>query len=70
MALLDQMAEHDCVLTLQALAEFFHAITRKHKMPAEDARAMLQDWMTLFPAWAHQLYLTRDTANGQRPAGG
>ncbi|MCG6940830.1 MAG: PIN domain-containing protein [Thiohalocapsa sp.] len=52
MALLDQMAEHDCVLTLQALAEFFHAVTRKDKMPLADASAMVQDWMTLFPTVA------------------
>lgn len=49
MVLLDDMAARDCVLTLQALAEFFHAVTRKDKMPIEDARAMVQDWMTLFP---------------------
>lgn len=52
MALLDHMAERDCVLTLQALAEFFHAVTRKNKMPSDDARAMVQDWMTLFPTAA------------------
>ena len=49
MLLLDDMAARDCVLTLQALAEFFHAVTRKDKMPIEDARAMVHDWMTLFP---------------------
>jgi predicted nucleic acid-binding protein len=49
MALLDELAKRDCMLTLQALAEFFHAVTRKDKMPVADARAMVQDWMTLFP---------------------
>jgi predicted nucleic acid-binding protein len=37
------------VLTLQALAEFFHAVTRKDKMPVEEAAAMVHDWMELFP---------------------
>jgi predicted nucleic acid-binding protein len=31
--LMDALADTDCVLTLQALAEFFHAVTRKSKMP-------------------------------------
>ena len=29
--LVDALADEDCVLTLQALAEFFHAVTRKDK---------------------------------------
>jgi len=49
MALLDELAERDCMLTLQALAELFHAVTCKDKVPVADARAMVQDWMTLFP---------------------
>lgn len=51
-ALMDAMAERDCVLTLQALAEFFHAVTRKEKMSLEDASTMIRDWMTLFPTIA------------------
>lgn len=47
--LLDALADQDCVLTLQALAEFFHAVTRKNKMPAADAAAMVHDWIELFP---------------------
>ncbi|MEA3640568.1 MAG: PIN domain-containing protein [Lamprobacter sp.] len=47
--IMDRLPDTDCVLTLQALAEFFHAVTRKHKMPAEEASAMVQDWMELFP---------------------
>jgi predicted nucleic acid-binding protein len=31
--LVDALVDRDCVLTLQALAEFFHAVTRKNKMP-------------------------------------
>ncbi len=47
--LVDALVETDCVLTLQALAEFFHAVTRKDKMPTDEAAAMLHDWMELFP---------------------
>lgn len=47
--LMDALAERDCVLTLQALAEFFHAVTRKDKMPVDEAAAMVRDWMDLFP---------------------
>lgn len=47
--LMDSLADADCVLTLQALAEFFHAATRKDKMPAAEAAALVDDWMELFP---------------------
>jgi predicted nucleic acid-binding protein len=47
--LVDALADADCVLTLQALAEFFHAATRKNKMPAAEAAALVHDWMELFP---------------------
>jgi predicted nucleic acid-binding protein len=47
--LVDALADRDCVLTLQALAEFFRAVTRKNKMPGADAAAMVNDWMKLWP---------------------
>ena len=47
--LVDALVDRDCVLTLQALAEFFHAVTRKSKMPVAEATAMVHDWMELFP---------------------
>jgi len=47
--LVDALADRDCVLTVQALAEFFHAVTRKDKMPEDEAAAMVHDWMELFP---------------------
>ena len=47
--LVDALVDRDCVLTLQALAEFFHAVTRKNKMPVAEAAAMVHDWMELFP---------------------
>jgi predicted nucleic acid-binding protein len=48
-AVMDVLPDADCVLTLQALAEFFHAVTRKDKMPVEEAAAIVHDWMELFP---------------------
>ena len=47
--MVDALADRDCVLTLQALAEFFHAVTRKNKMPGAEAAAMVHDWIELFP---------------------
>ncbi len=47
--LIDEMARCDCVLTLQALSEFYNAVTRKNKMPRADAQAQVNDWMILFP---------------------
>jgi len=47
--LVEQMSRCDCVLTLQALCEFYNAVTRKGKMPQSEARAQVHDWMVLFP---------------------
>ena len=47
--LVDQAVEMDCVLTLQVLGEFFHAVTRKGRMPVSDAADQVHDWQTLFP---------------------
>ena len=59
-ALMDALADTDCVLSLQALGEFFHAVTRKAKMPAEEAAALLDDWMELFPVAAADRRTLRD----------
>lgn len=50
--LMDALADADCVLTLQTLAEPFQAATRKGKMPAEEAASLVHDWMELFPVAA------------------
>ena len=39
----------DCVLTLQALSEFYFAVTRKGKLPAAEAKAQVEAWQNLFP---------------------
>ena len=52
MEVLDQAVESDCILTTQALGEFFHVVTRKNGMPAKDAAQQVHDWMALFPTVA------------------
>jgi predicted nucleic acid-binding protein len=47
--ILDRAVRRDCVLTLQALAEFFHATTRKRMMTRAEAADQLRDWATEFP---------------------
>lgn len=42
-------ARRDCVLTPQALAEFFHATTRKRIAPRAEAAEQVREWMIVFP---------------------
>lgn len=46
--LMEEMVNRDVVLTLQALSEFYSAVTRKNKMPHKDAQAQINDWMILY----------------------
>jgi predicted nucleic acid-binding protein len=39
----------DCVLIVQALAEFFAASTRKARLPADRASSLIESWLRLFP---------------------
>jgi predicted nucleic acid-binding protein len=39
----------DCWLTLQALSEFYCAISRKGIMPLSEAAAQIDDWLMYFP---------------------
>ncbi len=39
----------DCVLTSQALAEFYFAATRKGKASTSEAKQQIADWQLLFP---------------------
>ena len=50
--LLDALTEQDCVLSLQALAEFFHVVTRKGHVPTVEAAGIVNDWSILFPVIA------------------
>jgi predicted nucleic acid-binding protein len=47
--ILDRAVRRQCVLTLQALAEFFHVTTRKRMAARAEAAAQLRDWATEFP---------------------
>ena len=48
MELVGRAAERDCVLMLQALAEFYHATTRKNLLEASDAGGFVRDWLEVF----------------------
>jgi predicted nucleic acid-binding protein len=39
----------DCWLTLQAISEFYAAVTRKRVVEPSDAAAQAADWLDLFP---------------------
>ena len=47
--LVDLALKADCILTLQALCEFYFAVTRKGRLPAADAKAQVEAWQDLFP---------------------
>lgn len=42
-------ARRDCLLTPQALAEFFHATTRKRIVPRAEAARQVRAWTVVFP---------------------
>lgn len=46
--LVGQAAKRDCVLTVQALAEFYHATTRKRLLEPSHAKIFVQDWLNVF----------------------
>lgn len=47
--IIERAARRPCTLTLQALAEFFHAVTRKGLVPRTEAAAQVRDWLEIFP---------------------
>jgi len=46
--LMGRAAQRDCVLTVQALAEFFHATTRKNLLEPARASSFVRDWLDVF----------------------
>ena len=48
MDLVARAAHRDCVLTVQALAEFFHVTTRKRLLGRSRASAFVRDWLVVF----------------------
>lgn len=47
--IVDRAVDCNCVLTLQALSEFYAAVTRKNLVSRKDASAQIRDWIDLFP---------------------
>jgi predicted nucleic acid-binding protein len=47
--LVDRATEHDCVLTLQALSEFYAVVTRKGMARPPEAAAQAENWLGAFP---------------------
>ena len=45
-------ARRDCILTVQALAEFYSVVTRKGLAGQSEADAQVRDWRSLFPVIA------------------
>jgi predicted nucleic acid-binding protein len=49
LSVVDKAPDADCWLTLQSLSEFYAVVTRKRLMPAADAAAQVNDWLSFFP---------------------
>ena len=50
--LVKRAARRDCVLTVQSLAEFFHATTRKNLLQPARARGFVRSWREVFEVTA------------------
>lgn len=50
--ILEKATQLDCILTLQALSEFYHVVTRKNFVNAKAALATIDEWQTIFPVVA------------------
>lgn len=67
----DRAIERDCVLTIQALAEFYWVVTRKRIVPEREAGGHVRDWLTVFPtasAHADTLHAAVSAASEKRHA--
>ncbi len=47
--LIGRVADGDCILTLQSLAEFFSVVTRIGRLDPALASAFVDDWRAVFP---------------------
>jgi predicted nucleic acid-binding protein len=65
----DHCVDLDCVLTLQALAEFYFVVTRKDRMPPDEAAAQVEDWLALFPVVTPRAGTLRRAIGGSREHG-
>jgi predicted nucleic acid-binding protein len=50
--IVEQAVRVNCCLTLQAVSEFYAAVTRKRVVTVQDAAAQAADWLALFPCVA------------------
>jgi predicted nucleic acid-binding protein len=56
----------DCRLTLQAVSEFYWAVTRKRIVPADRAALLVHDWLTGFPADTGSAQAVRRAVSGAK----
>jgi predicted nucleic acid-binding protein len=54
--IVDRSIERPCILTVQALAEFVFAVTKKALVPLDQALAQARDWLRVFPIAAADHY--------------
>ncbi len=47
--LVTKALDGDCILSLQAVTEFFATVTRGEKMSLSDAAQLVRDWISIFP---------------------
>ena len=57
-------ARRDCVMTLQALGEFYHAATRKQIVPRHDAAEQVSDLLAIFRTAAADVEAFRAALEG------
>ncbi|MEZ2347190.1 PIN domain-containing protein [Terriglobus sp. RCC_193] len=65
-ALLHAALRNDCVLTLQALAETYHAISRKAPSRVEESSHILEDLASFVPVVHADFKAFTDAMHGQR----
>ena len=58
--IIDLARQADCWLTLQAISEFYVAVTRKRLVAAAAARDQALDWLTMFPTASASAKAVRD----------
>ena len=46
--IIEHAVSSNCCLTLQAVSEFYYAVTREGVLPREEAAAQADDWLRLF----------------------
>lgn len=67
--LLRRAAEGRCILTLQALGEFFWSSTRKRIVTRQDAAAQVRRWLAVFPSPPPASIAAMETALAASEAG-